>query len=73
MLQVMNGAHCNLSTQENLHFKASLDNKNNPIFKTHTNGLVTKRNSKVETSIDPVRKSAGLDLEHIFFSGSYIS
>lgn len=65
MLQGMHGSvRCNPSSQENLHFKANLVNKNNSIFKIHTNGLVAT------ARIDAVRKSAGLDLEYTFFAGS---
>lgn len=57
MLQDMRGSvHCNPSSQENLHFKASLDNKSNSLFNIHTNGLVATVNGKAERSVDAVRK-----------------
>lgn len=71
MLQDMRGSvHCNPSSQENLHFKASLGNKSNSLFNIQTNGLVATANGKAERSVDAVRKSPGLDLEYTFFSGS---
>lgn len=71
MLQDLCGSvHCNPSSQKNLHFKASLDNKSNSLFNIHTNGLVATVNGKAERSVDAVRKSPGLDLEYTFFSES---